>query len=310
VTTESASPNIVKYLCLSLALGFASAASAQTVGFAVTSDGASAATADRLQRITLETGVAQSLGALSGSFEDVEGLSFDANGNLFGIDDATKTLVSVNLANGRATAIGGVNGNTRLSVGENNAQDPSLSFSCSNELFVATKTARALYKASTSTGALELIGTAGGLDGRITDIAFRADQLFGLGEEALYKINPSTGISTRVGLYGAGIDFVNGGGLAVDATGQLWAVAETRRADATLENSVLYKIDYMTGAATRIASTVGGVESLAIGPTPCSSELMASAPLATQLPVLNSLGLFLLSLLLIFGAYSYAPRRS
>jgi hypothetical protein len=278
-----------------LLLCLAPAAFAQVIGFAVTSDASTSTVADRLHRINLESGEAVAIGAIGPGFEDVEGLAFDRNGALFGIDDATKTLLSISVSTGRGTAIGSGIGNTRLAQGESNIQDPSLAFSCSNDLFVVAKNARTLYRADLATGALEPVGSIGATAGKITDIAFRSDVLFGLGEDALYQINPMTGVSTLVGNYGNGVSFVEGGGLAVDTSGRLWAVAEIRRADLTLEASVIYQINPMTGAATRVASTVVGIESLSIAPTSCNLQPLGPAGLVSQVPATGGMAALLLA---------------
>ena len=284
--------------------GFVPAAFAQVTGFAVTSDATSAATADRLHSIDLQTGAAMMIGPLGPGFEDVEGLAFDQQGALFGIDDATKTLVSIAAGTGRATALGSGIGNTRLAVGEANAQDPSLAFNCRNELFVLTKNSRSLYRSTVSTGALELIGTSGAAEGKITDIAFRGEELFGLGDDALFSINPSTGVTRQIGAFAPKISFSEGGGLSVDSTGKLWAVAEVRKTDASLDLSAIYQIDPLTGVATRRSSTLAGIESLSIGATPCNlGSLGGATALVTQVPVNSHGAIVLLAIMTLFAGF-------
>jgi hypothetical protein len=293
----------IKLLLFAIA-SFAPAAFAQVTGFAVTSDASSAAAADRLHSIDLQTGTAMMIGPLGPGFEDVEGLAFDQQGALFGIDDATKTLVSIAAGTGRATALGSGLGNTRLAVGEANAQDPSLAFNCRNELFVLTKNSRSLYRGTVSTGTLELIGAAGAAAGKITDIAFRGEELFGLGDDALFSINTSTGVTRQIGAFAAGISFVEGGGLSVDNTGKLWAIAEIRRADASLDLSAVYQIDPLTGVATRVSSTLAGIESLSIGAAPCNLGVLGGTPtLVSQVPVNSRSAIFLLALMTLFAGF-------
>ena len=293
----------IKLLLFAIA-GFVPAAFAQVTGFAVTSDATSAATADRLHSIDLQTGAAMMIGPLGPGFEDVEGLAFDQQGALFGIDDATKTLVSIAAGTGRATALGSGIGNTRLAVGEANAQDPSLAFNCRNELFVLTKNSRSLYRSTVSTGALELIGSAGAAEGKITDIAFRGEELFGLGDDALFSINPSTGVTRQIGAFAPKISFSEGGGLSVDSTGKLWAVAEVRKTDASLDLSAIYQIDPLTGVATRISSTLAGIESLSIGATPCNlGSLGGATALVTQVPVNSHGAIVLLAIMTLFAGF-------
>jgi len=298
-----------KKLLLFVIASFTSAAFAQVTGFVVSSDAISAATADRLHSVDLQSGTAMMIGPLGPGFEDVEGLAFDQQGALFGIDDATKTLLSISVSTGRATALGAGLGNTRLALGEANAQDPSLAFNCRNELFILTKNSRSLYRGSVSTGTLDLIGSAGAAAGKITDIAFRGEELFGLGDDGLFSINTSTGVTRLIGAFAPGINFAEGGGLSVDSTGKLWAIAEIRKADASLDQSAVYQIDPLTGVATRVSSTLAGVESLAIGAAPCNlGSLGGTSSLVTQVPV-NSIGATLLLALMTLLAGVFAGRR-
>jgi hypothetical protein len=272
-------------------------------GYVVSSDGIDAATADRLYRVNLATGAPTMIGALGptgGVFEDVEGLAIDNSGNLFGVDDDTKTLVNINLSNGRASAVNGVQGNTRLSTGVGNAQDLSLAFSCSGDLFAAARNAKTLYRASTTTGAFEAVTPTGALTGGITDIAVADGQMYGLGDDSLFRIDTAKGTTTAVGKYGSGISFIEGGGLAADGNGQLWAVGERRDSRGDLLPSQIYRINATTGAATLSSSTsVLGIESLVIGTPSCTTALPVSV---VSVPSLNVVGALLLVLcILLFG---------
>jgi hypothetical protein len=271
--------------------------------FAVSSDATDAATADKLYKINLSTGQASVVGALGvvgGMFEDVEGLAFDVNGNLFGVDDDTKTLLNINPASGRATAVGGVRGNTRLTPSSSNAQDLSIAFSCSGELFAAARNSKTLYRANTATGVFDTVGAGGALAGGIQDIAVANTKMYGLGDDKFYRIDASTGVSEAIGSFGAGIDFKEGGGLAADSTGQLFAIGERRMPNGDLLASQIYKLNVKTGAATLFSSSpLVGVESLAIGAPSCSAAL-ADSPVGV--PSLNLIGLMcLMSGLLLLG---------
>jgi hypothetical protein len=296
----------IKLLLFATAI-FAPAAFAQVTGFAVTSDASNAATADRLHSIDLQSGTATMIGPLGPGFEDVEGLAFDQQSNLFGIDDATKTLVAIGQT-GRASALGTGIGNTRLAVGESNAQDPSLAFNCRNELFVLTKNSRSLYRGSASTGVLDLIGSAGAAVGKITDITFRGEELFGLGDDALFVINTMNGTTRQIGSFAAGISFSEGGGLSVDSSGKLWAIAEVRKADLSLDQSAIYQIDPMSGVATRVSSTLAGIESLSIGPTPCNLNLGGTPALVSQVSVNSRGAVLLLAVMTLLAGFVAVPK--
>ena len=279
-------------------------AHAQVFGYGVNSDADS--NADRLIRVNLSTGESQIIGRLGeagADFVDVESLSFNQAGVLFGVDDALKTALTLNLTTGRGTALGGVVGNTRLAQG-NNAQDPGIAFTCTDQLYLTAKNARALYRVSAATGSTELIGALGGLGVELTDIAARGDGLYGLGHEALYRVDPTSGKSQIVGNFGPDVSFAEGGGLAVDGTGQLWAIAE-RRNDSGAMPSRIYRIDARTGVATFVVNTLEGIESLAIGATPC--ELNA-APIIAAIPTLSRTGIFALLASLLFAAWRFGRR--
>ncbi len=258
-------------------------------GYVISSDATTAATADRLYKINLRTGeptMIGPLGPVGGVFEDVEGLALDTAGKLYGIDDDTKTLVTISLTSGFATAVNNMQGNSRIATGAN-PQDPSIAFSCSGQLYAAALNSKTLYRVSTTTGLFEAVGAGGSLVGGITDLAVANGQMYGLGVDKLYRIDVETGVSTVVGSYGPGINFIEGGGLASDSTGQLWASGERRDARLNLLPSQFYKINAVTGAATLSTSTtVEGIESLIIGPPNCTND----AVILGSVPSLNLFG--------------------
>lgn len=262
-------------------------------GYVVSSDATTAATADRLYKINLRTGeptMIGPLGPVGGVFEDVEGLALDAAGKLFGIDDDTKTLLNISATTGLATAVNNAQGNTRLATGAN-PQDLSIAFSCSGQLYAAALNSKTLYRVNTSTGLFEAVAASGTLVGGITDMAVANGQMYGLGVDKLYRIDVETGVSSLVGSFGAGINFIEGGGLASDSSGQLWASAERRDARLNLLPSQIYRINAETGAATlSTATAVEGIESLIIGPPHCVS----GALIVARVPSLNFFGGFML----------------
>ena len=265
-----------------------------TNGFVVSSDATTAATADRLYKINLKTGeptMIGPLGPVGGVFEDVEGLALDTTGKLFGIDDDTKTLLTISATSGFATAVNNTQGNTRLTTGLN-PQDLSIAFSCAGQLYAAAINSKTLYRVNTSTGLFEVVGAGGALIGGITDLAVANSQMYGLGADKLYRVDVETGISSLVGSFGSGINFLEGGGLASDSSGQLWASAERRDARLNLLPSQIYRINADTGAATLSTATpVEGIESLVIGPPHCVN---GSVVLLGSVPSLNFFGGFIL----------------
>ncbi len=252
-------------------------------GFVVSSDANTAATADRLYKINLRTGestMVGPLGPIGGVFEDVEGLALDTAGKLFGVDDDTKTLLSISTANGFATAVNNIQGNTRLTTGFN-PQDLSIAFSCTGQLYAAALNSKTLYRVNTVTGLFEVIGNGASLVGGITDLAVANGQMYGLGTDKLYRIDVETGASSLVGSFGAGVNFIEGGGLASDSSGQLWASAERRDVRLDLLPSQIYRINADTGVATlSTATAISGIESLTIGPPHCvnGTVVLGSVP--------------------------------
>ena len=269
--------------------------------YVVSSDATTAATADRLYKINLRTGeptMIGPLGAVGGVFEDVEGLALDTAGKLYGIDDDTKTLLTISATSGIATAVNNTQGNTRLSTGSN-PQDLSIAFSCSGQLYAAAINSKTLYRVNTGTGMFEAVGANGTLVGGITDLAVANGKMYGLGADKLYQIDVETGVSSIVGSFGAGINFIEGGGLASDSSGQLWASAERRDARLDLLPSQIYRISADTGAATlSTATSVEGIESLVIGPPHCVNGTV----ILGSVPSLNFFGgLILLCGVLLIG---------
>ena len=264
--------------------------------YVVSSDATTAATADRLYKINLRTGeptMIGPLGPVGGVFEDVEGLALDASGKLFGIDDDTKTLLTISATSGFATAVSNTQGNTRLTTGLN-PQDLSIEFSCTGQLYAAAQNSKTLYRVNTSNGLFEAVAPSGTLVGGITDLAVANGQMYGLGVDKLYRVDVQTGVSTLVGSYGPGINFIEGGGLSSDSSGQLWASGERRDSRLNLLPSQIYLISAETGAATLSTSTpIEGVESLLIGPPHCASGTNG-AVIIGQVPSLNFYGGFIL----------------
>lgn len=279
-------------------------ASAQS-GYVVNSDDVSAQDFDALHTVNLETGQAAALGAVrvgpnDAPFADIEGLAFSANGTLYGIDDATKTLVRIDSSSGRALAVNGAEGNTGLPRNVN--FDFGLSFDCNGDLYASSDSRRSLYKLNPSTGAATVVGSEGALGAPITALAAKGTQLYGIGSEGsenLYRIDTTTGRATLVGALGASLHFSDGG-LDFDAAGQLWGVADVSGSTINPVPSILFRINETTGAAERVSTTVSGVETLAIVPPVCN--VVEGTPPIPAIPTLGLSGLGVLAALLaLFG---------
>ncbi len=290
----------LSHLSLAAGLLVGMTASAQTA-YVVNSDDVSVQDFDSLHTINLATGQASKLGEVrvapsDAPFADIEGLAFSASGTLYGIDDATKTLVRIDTSSGRALPVNGAEGNTGLPRNVN--FDFGLSFDCNGNLYASSDSRRSLYKVNPNTGAATVVGAEGALGAPITALAAKGNQLYGIGSEGfenLYRIDQSTGRATLIGPLGANLHFSDGG-LDFDATGQLWGVADTSGTTINPVPSILFRINETTGAASRVATTLSGVESLAIVPPVCNAP--TGTPPIPAIPTLGMNGLGLLAALL------------
>lgn len=267
-------------------------------GFMINSDDPSPRDYDALHRIELSNGAAAKVGDVRASenqapYADVEGLAMNADGQLFGIDDASKTLLRVDSNTGRSTPVDGREGNTGLP--RNSNFDFGLSFDCTGALYASSDSRRSLYRLDPATGAAVLVGSEGSLGAQITGLAARWDGLYGIGsngDENLYKIDPQTGTATLIGSLGGGLRFADGG-LDFDASGNLWAIADMTGGSVNAEPSLVLQIDPSTGVAERVGTTLSGVESLAISRPICEAPEGVVPPPA--IPTLDRSGLLLLS---------------
>lgn len=280
-----------------LAGSVASAAS----GFVVNSDDVGVRDFDALHRVELTTGQAMKVGEVRVSesaapFADVEGLAMSREGNLYGIDDASKTLLRIDIQSGRAIAVDGREGNTGLPRTSN--FDFGLTFDCSGTLYASSDSRRSLYRIDINTGVATLVGSEGGLGAQITGLAARYDGVYGIGsagDENLYRINTNNGHASLIGALGTGLQFSDAG-LDFDAAGQLWGVADMTGTSINSEPSVLFRVDPATGAAVRAGNTLSGVESLAITTPVCTAP--EGVPQPPAIPTLSGAGLTLLGLVL------------
>ena len=282
-------------------------ASAQS-GYLVNSDDVSAQNFYALHSVNLTSGRVVKVGEVrvglnDAPFADVEGLAFSSNGTLYGIDDATKTLVRIDISSGRALPVNGAEGNTGLPRNIN--FDFGLGFDCNGVLYASSDSRRSLYRLDLTTGAATVVGAEGALGAPITAIAAKGANLYGIGSEGfenLYRIDTLSGRATLIGALGANLHFSDGG-LDFDANGTLWGVADVSGATLNPVPSILFRINERSGAAERVANTVSGAESLAIAAPVCNAP--EGAPPIPAIPLLDvhSLGLLtaLIALIGIFG---------
>lgn len=273
-----------------LLAGFTAAAAPQA--YAIASDNFEEP-ADQLVRIDLATGEFTIIGQPGPNYKDIEGLALAPDGQLFGADDATETLLLINPGSGIATPVD--NRPQNLDLGDGTTPyDFGMTFACDGSLYLVSDQNMTLYQVDTETGKANPIGNLGK---HITALATYGDQFYAIGSEGdnnLYRINPVTAELTLVGPLGLTDTFTDAG-LAFDADGTLWGVADYRELDPLNgAPSLLFTVDLDTGEATVVTETLIGVESLAIAVAPgCSVTGTGARPV----PALSGLSLLLLLVL-------------
>jgi hypothetical protein len=105
---------------------------------------------EALYEINPATGVTTFIGRIL--FDNVYALGFDQSGNLFGVSDATKQLISISTATGNGSLIG----NLGLSFSFDIASRPE-----DDVMFLADSGTSSLYRLDTTTGATTLVGAYG-----------------------------------------------------------------------------------------------------------------------------------------------------
>jgi hypothetical protein len=267
---------------------FASSANGAPIAYSVNSDSDNPQNEDGLYSIDLATGSHQRAGDLSAGIEnrmDTEGLAFDMNGTLWGIDDDSRTMFPID------TLTGAVDTQNEISVASfpiGGGNDFGMTFTCDNELYVTSVVTQTLYSVDMN-GTLTTIGSEGALGVNISALATYGNpvQLYGLGNGQLangstdspnlYSIDLTTGVASEIGpLDQSDIFKYLQAGLAFDSNGTLWAITDRRVVDggiADLPSQVL-QINTNTGAATLVSTTTEvGFESLAIAPpAACGAE--------------------------------------
>ncbi|MBK6726909.1 MAG: hypothetical protein IPG63_06540 [Xanthomonadales bacterium] len=273
---------------LALSTAMALPAAAEPLAYAISFN--------KLYRIDLASGQTSLIGETG--FNDVEGLAMAADGVLYGLVDSTKTLITIDKASGHGTMVGGGTGNTGLSgqgVGQFDALDFGLAFTCDGRLFASSDTVKKLWQIDRASGHATLVGDLGF---QITGLGADGGGLYGLGsqgDEGVYRINSTTAASTRLGVLAPNLVFADGG-LDFDAEGRLWAILDYRPPDDNRPSDIV-RVDLNSGAATFVSTTLPEMEGLAIGPTPvCRGPLPGGN--AASIPVGGSVASVLLAIVL------------
>ena len=301
----------VLVLALMLAQGVALA---QPTGLAVNSRGFTVEEDIHvLWRVDLSNGQVERIGQTG--FIDMEGLALDADGMLYGADDETKTLVTINVNSGFSSPVGGLRSNMGMPLAQ--PMDFGMTFTCSGELLVSSDTERSLFSASLETGRLQRIGQAGSLAAPITDLASWGGQLYGIGQGLagedgmfttdapnLYRIDPVNATAEFIGSLGEAVLPYANAGLAFDEAGNLWAITDRRANGIPDIESEILKIDLETGLAQKTAdAALVGFESLAIAPPGGCDTPNGTLPEPAIIPVNDPHGLAIMTLLMLMASW-------
>ncbi len=290
------------------------------VGYSVNSDQVDG---DHLYRIDLETGASEDRGIVqsaSAIFSDVEGLAFDRDGVLWGVDDQSLSLFPVSIGNGTVALdqVTPLRGLQSLS-----GNDFGMTFSCSGDLFVSSVADRALY----SVGSNGVATRIGSLNANISALAAYGNptRLYGLGNglqgdngspdnRSLFEIDPVTAATTLVFVVGNQASDYYEAGLSFDDSGRLWAITDRTGQGQSLPSEILELNLETRQARLQSVTQQSGFESLAVAP-PAGCEVVTfptrlgrggGYPAIPSLDAFGKLATFLV--LLIAGFVGLRPR--
>lgn len=264
---------------------FTATASAQPYGYIVNAaDPAEDGSHDNLWRVDLATGFADNIGPVNlptsaNPQSDIEGLALRTSSQLYGVDDATDSLVIFALATGGAQPVRRPRDNLELNL-QGGALDPGLAFDCDGNLLMSSATRRTLYRLNRQSGQASVIGGEGRLGVRIGDISVRGGEVYGIGidgDEGLYRIDADNGQAELIGGLGVDLNLTNVG-IDFDGSGNLWAVGHIVDGRGQPQPSRIFRVDRESGQASLGPTTRVGVKSLAIRPPRCSLDPPAPPP--------------------------------
>lgn len=255
---------------------------------------------NKLYRIDLANGTTTLIGETG--FNDVEGLALSHDGVLYGIVDSTKTLITIDKQTGRGAAVGGVNGNTGLTgqgVGQFDALDFGLAFTCDGKLWASSDTTKRLWQIDVANGHATSVGSLGA---QITGLGADRGGLYGIGsqgDEGVFRIDPVTATATKIGGLAPNLVFADGG-LDFDASGRLWAILDYRPPEDNRASDIV-RIDLTTGNATFVSTTLPEMEGLAITPMPTCEDPRGPQQIQYAIPSGGRGGHLLLAVALVFS---------
>ncbi len=303
------------YTLLLFALICATSAYSEQSAYSVNSDSGDIETQDSLYKINLETGEDERIGELISGAEnrlDTEGLAMSSDGELWGIDDDSRTLFPINKSSGGINFLEEVPLPGMPAGGGN---DFGLTFGCDNTLYVTSVLTQSLYRLN-GDGSIEVIGSEGALGVNISAIAALDDinLLYGLGNGQfqnggmdspnLYSISTQTGVATLIGPLGAQAGEYAQAGLAFDPQGMLWAITDRRIVNNTIVDSPsqILQVDIETGKATMVSHTTQvGYESLVIAPAVVCNDMGPDDSYLPRIPTMNNTGRMLVIMMILFA---------
>lgn len=145
----------------------------------------------RLYKVNSGTGVATLVGTINAGSGDVRGMATDTLGNCYIVTNESPTdkLWKLNLT----TAVGTLVGDTGL-VGAQALECDSI-----GQVWTYDVSDKGLCRLNRSTGAFIDVNPAVGRDASIQTLAFKNNGVLYGGQDQLFTINPTTGVSTLVG---------------------------------------------------------------------------------------------------------------
>jgi hypothetical protein len=303
----------IRTITLILTILVATSGYAEPFAYSVNSDGPDSSTSDSLYRIDLADGSVELIGKVRPNERsinsDIEGLAFDVNGTLYGVDDADETLLSINTGSGQALSVTGNAFNLQLGAGQ--VYDFGMTFTCDNSILVVSDQTQTLYSSEIGSPEAKIIGSANSMSLPITGVAAWGDDVYGIGQGVnddqqtlipnLYRVDRESGSTTLIGPLGGLVAPYADAGLAFDADGGLWALTDRSNFGGNGAGSELLRINPATGAAEQVLQVgIIGFESLAITSPGGCQTLVDIVP--KGVPASGPTSLVLLSLILaMFG---------
>lgn len=228
-----------------------------------------------LYRLDLATAQATPIGSGIG-YNDVEGLAIAPDGTLYGVADGTAGagsqvtdfLVRINTTTGIGTLVGPLEGLSGVGPNETGQLDYGLAFTCDGKLWASSDTTGLLWEINPSNAAVRAVGNTGA---PLSGLGGRGRTLYGIGvqngfgdraQQALYRIDPSTAATTRIGSLNVN-DTLSSSGADFDANGTLWATLDSQPPDVNRATR-LARVDLASGSATVIGSISGIVENVSV----------------------------------------------